>query len=234
MPVFGYPSIYMQKELTFLKHAPAAQPNRITLRQGGFSLVELLVVVAVAMIIGGMCAPLLMNTVNQYQLRAASVDLDNLLQQARMRAVRDNKAYAVASNSANTELFFDLNGNGNLDSGEPVVVLPRGASALRGASGGSNPSLSAATLGFTPQSSGVPVMFNARGTPCVQTTVAGQAACTSWGAPIGGSTSPTPVGFIYYVKSVRGSNTVWAAISISPSGRFRVWSYDNHSQTWSK
>ncbi len=223
----------MQKEFKFVKHASATRRNRTTPRHTGFSLVELLVVVAVAMIIGGMCAPLLMNTVNQYQLRAASVDLDNLLQQARMKAVRDNKAYAVASNTSNTQLFFDLNGNGGWDTGEPVVVLPRGAVALRGASGGSNPSLSAATLGFTPQSSGTPFMFNARGTPCVQTTVAGQSACTSWGAPIGASTSPTPVGFIYYVKSVRGSNTVWAAISVSPSGRFRVWSYDNHSQTWS-
>src|SRR5881398_3707924 len=191
----------MQKEFKFVKHASATRRNRTTPRQTGFSLVELLVVVAVAMIIGGMCAPLLMNTVN--------------------------------TNTSNTQLFFDLNGNGSWDTGEPVVVLPRGAVALRGASGGSNPSLSGATLGFTPQSSGTPVMFNARGTPCVQTTVAGQSACTSWGAPIGASTSPTPVGFIYYVKSVRGSNTVWAAISVSPSGRFRVWSYDNHSQTWS-
>ena len=224
----------MQKEFKFVKHASATRRNRTTPRQTGFSLVELLVVVAVAMIIGGMCVPLLMNTVNQYQLRAASVDLDNLLQQARMKAVRDNKFYTVKTNTSNTQLFFDLNGNGSWDTGEPVVVLPRGAVALRGASGGSNPSLSAATLGFTPQSSGTPVMFNARGTPCVQTTVAGQAACTSWAAPIGGSTSPTPVGFIYYVKSVRGSNTVWAAISISPSGRFRVWSYDNKSKTWSK
>ena len=74
----------MQKEFKFVKHASATRRNRTTPRQTGFSLVELLVVVAVAMIIGGMCAPLLMNTVNQYQLRAASVDLDNLLQQARM------------------------------------------------------------------------------------------------------------------------------------------------------
>src|SRR5437879_13194575 len=123
-----------------------------------------------------MCAPLLMNTVNQYQLRAASVDLDNLLQKARMKAVRDNKAYAVASNTSNTQLFFDLNGNGGWDTGVPVVVLPRAAVALRGASGGSNPRLSAATLGFAPQSSGTPFMFNARGTPCMQTIVAVQTA----------------------------------------------------------
>ena len=126
----------MQKEFKFVKHASATRRNRTTPRQTGFSLVELLVVVAVAMIIGGMCAPLLMNTVNQYQLRAASVDLDNLLQQARMKAVRDNKFYTVKTNTSNTQIFFDLNGNGSWDAGEPVVVLPRGASALPGASGG--------------------------------------------------------------------------------------------------
>src|SRR5438876_1073283 len=170
----------MQKEFKFVKHASATRRNRTTPRQTGFSLVELLVVVAVAMIIGGMCAPLLMNTVNQYQLRAASVDLDNLLQQARMKAVRDNKFYTVKTNTSNTQLFFDLNGNGSWDAGEPVVVLPRGASALPGASGGSNPSLSAATLGFTPQSSGTPIMFNARGTPCLQSAWPPWECCSEW------------------------------------------------------
>src|SRR5207248_700104 len=47
----------MQKEFKFVKHASATRRNRTTPRHTGFSLVELLVVVAVAMIIGGMCGP---------------------------------------------------------------------------------------------------------------------------------------------------------------------------------
>jgi prepilin-type N-terminal cleavage/methylation domain-containing protein len=195
--------------------------DSISRTQRGFSLIELLIVLAVMLIASAITVPLIMTSVSQYRLRTSAVDLNGLLQRARTRAVRDNRTYAVRTAASNTQAYLDLNGNNLLDAGEPMIQLQRGVSL------NTNPGAAAipnATLGFPPQSTTVQVNFNARGTPCVIVN----AVCSSWDSA---GATPNQVGFVYYLQSTSGASTSWVAVSISPSGRFRSWTYYNNT-TW--
>jgi Tfp pilus assembly protein FimT len=175
-----------------------------------------------------MTAPLIMTSVSQYRLRTSAVDLNGLLQRARTRAVQDNRTYAVRTATVTqggltyTQVYLDLNPPNNLlDAGEPMIQLQRNVSLNTSPGTAAIPN---ATLGFSPQSTTTQVSFNARGTPCVIVN----ALCSSWDSA---GATPSQVGFVYYLQSTSGGSTSWAAVSISPSGRFRSWSYYNNS-TW--
>jgi type IV fimbrial biogenesis protein FimT len=193
--------------------------------QSGFTLPELLIVVAIGMIAAAMTIPLFSTAVNQYRLRASAVDLDGLLQRARTRAVRDNRTYTlqtaqvVQGGVASTQVFLDMNGNLQADTnlGEPMIQLQRNVTLV---AGGGVPAIPNASLGFTPQGANAPVSFNARGTPCVVVN----GLCISWDSA---NNAANQVGFVYYLRAPLGSGTSWSAVSIAPSGRFRAWSYNN-------
>ena len=191
--------------------------------QSGFTLPELLIVVAIGMIIASMTIPLLSTAVNQYRLRSSAVDLDGLLQRARTRAVKDNRTYTIQTallvqgGFTYTQVYLDLNGNQALDAGEPSIQLQRNVTLV---TGGGIPAIPNASLGFTPQATTAQVNFSARGTPCV--FVGG--FCSSWDSA---GAAPNQVGFIFYLRAPLGAGTSWSAVSIGPSGRFRAWSYSN-------
>jgi prepilin-type N-terminal cleavage/methylation domain-containing protein len=194
--------------------------------RSGFSLPELLIVVAIGMIAAVMTMPLFSTAVNEYRLRTSAVDLDGLLQRARTRAVRDNRTYTlqtaqlVQGGFTYTQVYLDLNGNATLDAGEPQIQLQRNVS-LRTAG---FPAIPVASLGFTPQAATAQVNFNARGTPCVFVN----GLCISWDSA---GNAPNQVGFVFYLRAPSGAGNSWSAVSIAPSGRFRAWSYSN--ATWS-
>src|SRR5438445_10590523 len=89
------------------------QPIKMMSRktQSGFSLIELLIVVAIAMILMAMTAPLVVGTLNTYYLRQAGTEYANMLQTARMRAVQDDQYYDVTekygSQAAGVSNAFD-------------------------------------------------------------------------------------------------------------------------------
>jgi prepilin-type N-terminal cleavage/methylation domain-containing protein len=195
--------------------------------RSGFSLPELLIVVAIGMIAAVMTMPLFSTAVNQYRLRTSAVDLDGLLQRARTRAVRDNRTYTlqtaqlVQGGFTYTQVYLDLNGNQALDAGEPEIQFQRNVTTV---TGGGIPAIPNASLGFTPQATNAQVNFNARGTPCVFVN----GICSSWDSA---GNAPNQVGFVYYLRAPLGSGNSWSAVSIAPSGRFRAWSYN--SGVWS-
>ena len=195
--------------------------------QSGFTLLELLIVVAIGMIAAAMTMPLFNTAVNQYRLRTSAVDLDGLLQRARSRAVKDNRSYALQTAQVvqgaftYTQVYLDLNGNATLDPGEPQIQLQRNVSLV---TGGGIPAIPVATPGFTPQATTAQVNFSARGTPCVLVN----GLCISWDS---NGAAPNQVGFVYYLRAPLSAGNSWSAVSIAPSGRFRAWSYSN--ATWS-
>src|SRR5436309_14777723 len=65
----------------------------------GFSLIELLIVVAIGMIAAAMALPLVSNAVNQIHLSSLATDYANLLQRARMRAGQDDTYYQIKTQS---------------------------------------------------------------------------------------------------------------------------------------
>jgi len=194
----------------------------------GFSLIELLIVLAISLIATVVAIPLIGNTVAQYRLRSSAVDLDTFLQRVRVMSLRDNRTYYIRTASdtsggfSYTRVYVDANSNTVWDPGPPAelsIELQRDIALA--APGTPVPN---ATLGFTPQtiSTVVPAGFNSRGLPCFNNPCASSVL-------VGGV--PTQVGYVYYLQSGSGATGRWAAVSISPSGRMRSWNYGG--STWS-
>ena len=68
----------------------------------GFSLIEVLLVVALLATVGAMTIPLVLNTTNQIRLQANARQVERELQGARMKAVRSNRAIRVRFNCPST------------------------------------------------------------------------------------------------------------------------------------
>ena len=68
----------------------------------GFSLIEVLLVVALLATVGAMAIPLVLNTTAQIRLSANARQVERELQSARMKAVRSNRAIRVRFNCPTT------------------------------------------------------------------------------------------------------------------------------------
>ncbi len=195
-------------------------------RQGGFSTIEMLIVVIVLMIVTAIAIPNMMNAIADIKLRASANSVSGLLQQARLMAVQKNSLYTVRANGTNRAYIdsipspptaADGSGNGSFDTTEPMVQL--GGTSQFAQTG--NPAFNNALLGaYTPITGDSPlrVSFNARGLPCVPNG----SGCSTNGP--GG-----PVAFLYFITDLRPIGG-WAAVSVSPSGRVKVWYYNG--TTW--
>ncbi len=190
-------------------------------RKRGFTLVELMIVVAIMMVVTAIAMPSIITSVSSYRLRSSASGLAGAFQKTRMQAVSDDRWYPMAMVTAGgqTYVFGDLSTppNGTLDPGKEtqlISYLPRGT-AIDNAGAPPNTSMN---LEFTP-TTGLPA-FNARGLPC---TITG-GTCrpqTATGGAEGWS------GYICYLRQARPlGGASWAAITVSPAGRIRVWSWN--------
>jgi len=198
---------------------PASNTQRKT---QGFTLLELMLVVAVIVILAAATVPRLMNTVNDISLRYAASDLSGLLQTARMQAVRRNTFYTVQSaviGGGQTSYFIDIPKSGIYAAGDPVLPLNPSITVCQGAlCGAPNGAAFLAGLNFAVNPGIEAPSFNARGLPCF----AAAAACPQ-----------TPgQGFVIFMSKPNNTGNVpWTAVVINPSGRIQLWSCDNVG-TW--
>jgi prepilin-type N-terminal cleavage/methylation domain-containing protein len=221
--------------------------------QSGFSLIELLIVCAIALIAIGMATPLILNAMKTYRLRQAGTNYANLLQTGRMRAVQDDQYYPVlidaaasnacASVSSNSACAcVDLNRNGTCDgssansSAEPVVLFdptiqPQSYSSAPSTTNLQNQYLpstcgtNAACVGVDPNTVPIGPAFGPRSLPCY---VSGSTCAYITSNGINGS-SNVPVAFEIYLKNTQ--TNAWEAVTVSPAGRIREWYYNSNS-TW--
>lgn len=112
----------------------AAQPLRPARRQRGFTLVELLAVMAVAVILAGTALPALRGLVRSVQLTSATNDLFASLMLARSEAVKRNDRVAMCKSSNGVAcdttggweqgwiVFHDADNDGARDPAEAVLM----------------------------------------------------------------------------------------------------------------
>jgi prepilin-type N-terminal cleavage/methylation domain-containing protein len=200
-------------------------------REDGFSMIEMVVVVAIGLVLSAMAIPQIKNAMDSFKLRNATVELSGLVQQARSRSVQDNKQYPVyfdTSVSGTIRAFVDVPISGTIDTTkDPIVswgpeITPQTAAAAASALGtaalktaflGSNASL--ATV-YDGSSSSSPVTFTPMGVPCSVVS----SVCNSWS---------NPIAYWIFLKDAR--NSQWEAITITPAGKIQKWTYAN--STWS-
>lgn len=216
----------------------------------GFTLVEMLLVCAIAMVMAAMSAPLVMNITNTYRLRAAGGEFANLLQTARVRAVTlDSYEPVYASTSAlygsNFNAFIDLNQKGgatgtyaNTPISEPgisfstAVVIKAASSAPQVANlqnqylNGASASSVAINQNTWVGSNTAVVTFGARGLPCYLTS----APPTNGGGTCAYSITNKPIAFEIYLQNQNTGQ--WEAVTVNPAGRIREWRYDTTSTAW--
>lgn len=138
----------------------------------GFSLIEMLVVIAILLILAAFSVPTLMNTISDVNLRYSATNLSGLLQTARIQAVRRNTFYGIvptALANGDTGYFVNLQG-GTYVAGNPMVPVGSQIQVFQGiGSGAPNEGAFVAGLGFAVVPGGTVPSFNARGLPCSPT-----------------------------------------------------------------
>jgi len=201
----------------------ATRPGEGRASQAGFTLAELLVVASIIALVVGMSIPTLSRAIDNAKLKAAAQTLVSVYQDARLRATQQNMPYEVlvsAAGVAPAQVCVDLNGDGVCNGNDPVTPVPGGVLVNNN---GAPSGLTASVLGFLPVNTEISFMhdqnndlvpgpaWNGMGVPCQRSS----------------STSPcAAVGWVQYLQLPRsGGDTLYAAISVSPTGRIRTWTY---------
>jgi type II secretory pathway pseudopilin PulG len=198
-------------------------------RIGGFSLVELLIVVFVVMVVGAITVPNVLLAVSNIRLRSSAGDLAGLMQQARILAAKNNPTtpidvYPVRYGIRNGAqiAYVDLNGDGAWSSAvavngvtlsEPLIefsgtVVPA-AGAPSGGGGQPGPYVLAGDTGTGSYDNTYTMAYTSRGFPCDYTS---PPTCST----------PAAKYFVYYLTDTRVGGAGWAAVVVTKAGRTKV------------
>ncbi len=195
-------------------------------REAGFSLLELIIVMAIILIIAAMAFPKIQAATEGMKLRATITDIDGMLQQARIQAVRANKSYTMRTiapaGTSGTILYIDTPvagnaaGNSTLDANEPSIELPTNTTISDGTGGPATlpPNATAASI----KANAVTLSFNERGLPCNNPP-----GCTN-----------ANISFLIYFQQTRPTGTSgWGAITVTPAGRIKAYTWTGGAAgTW--
>src|SRR6266481_4383050 len=174
-------------------------------QQSGFSLIELIMVMAIMLVMAAIALPTMNYAIKDYRLRATASSLKYVFQQGRFQSVKNNTMYSIvsaASPGGGTRVFVDLNNSGTWDGVEAAVDIPSSISLQTNANSPSNSTMSLTNAsGYTNGMTSVSVNFNSRGLPCT-----------------GSNPCNTTKGYVLYLQDSTRTNG-FAAVSITPAGR---------------
>jgi prepilin-type N-terminal cleavage/methylation domain-containing protein len=193
-------------------------------RHSGFSLIELLIVVSIALIAAALIVPNMQTTMRGVRLRGSGSDYANMLQQSRMRAIQDDRFYSVQwafdTPTQAWYAFTDLQGTGIYAQGDPRMIFAAGVQPQPFSSG---PALTNLKSQFLPPGNQAQNSVNTTGWPTIGPR---GLPCTTTGGACG---SVTPTSYITFMQNTEGG--AWEAVTITPAGRIRQWTYNG--TTWS-
>jgi prepilin-type N-terminal cleavage/methylation domain-containing protein len=116
--------------------------------RNGFSLVELVLSLAVLLVITTLAIPVVVRSLQGYQLSSTASQLAGMLKFAKFDAIRQNTKVScqIKQSGTNWLVWVDSNGNGVADGAEPQMIIG-GIFTLLPASSVPNPSPITTTLG---------------------------------------------------------------------------------------
>jgi prepilin-type N-terminal cleavage/methylation domain-containing protein len=211
--------------------------------QQGFTLLEILIVVAIILIMAAVAAPYIIRSVRRLQATTSARSIATILQTARYEAIKRNQRVAtlwVAGSATQGSTYgVDINGNGAIDTNEPYTVLSPRSDFFYSWSPGSYFPL------VYPWSNGLPADYTVVGCPGGYSFFDGSFQSGSYFAltfsPQGtvvtnasGAWQLSPT--IQGVQLMRG--TWWDTdyefylITVTPSGTIKLWWLSNAEWTW--
>jgi len=171
--------------------------------QFGYSLVEMVMTLAIGLILVSVALPILVGAIQGYRLNSIAQQTADLIELTRYTAIRRNATVSLhkAAQNGSSVFYIDLNGNGTLDAGEPLVVVPNDMQFANGQA-------------LTPDSAstGLPnvqdftdtIQFDYRGTV---------------NYPPGSGTGPYFLAVGYALQTQYG----YRAITVIPMGQTKIW-----------
>ena len=189
-------------------------------REKGFSLVELIIVLAIIVIIVLIAIPQISRISASLKIDASGHSVASLLQQARLKAVHDNSPAYGQYSAATNIVYVNKDGTSAFATGDPDVAV---SSSLKFQTAGlpdhaqlDNYLGATGTAGGPSPQIGTAVGFNARGLPCVQNAT--PTVClqkdTSGAIPV----------FEWFMSDVHGN---WEAVTVTAAGRIKAWRLSN-------
>ncbi|HET7106025.1 MAG TPA: GspH/FimT family pseudopilin [Candidatus Acidoferrum sp.] len=183
-------------------------------RVSGFSLAELVVAMAMAMILMAVGLPYFLRAYRSYQLSSAATQMADILRLTRYEAIRLNKVAAClirpdpGDPTMTNASMTDANGNALTGLGSRVVLLGSGGNLVNpGSVPGASSLPSAAALGATTPTAippgGGTVQFDARG------------AVTSGNVTV------------VYLNAAGSPESGYRAVLLMPSGSIQIWTGDS-------
>ena len=169
----------------------------------GYSLVEMMVTLAVGLILVSVALPTMISAIQSYRLNSTAQQIANLMELTRYTAIRRNavETLQMAVINGSTIFYIDLNGNGTLDPNEPIVMLPTDMQLANNQPLTPGPS----SLGFAPtQNFTSQISFDYRGT-----------VNYSGGSPI--------AAYFLTVGYINQAQYGCRAITVTPMGQTKVW-----------
>ena len=183
----------------------------------GYSLVEIILAVSIIGVLAAIAIPNTVIAIANMRLRGAASDFSALVQQARTTATQSNKTRTILFGlPTGNGAYVDVNGNGQYDSGEPMIQFGGTANNVAAPGG----------------AIGKPSNLDAAGGPLGWTATAGNLSFNSRGLPCNASSSPcaTNVNYIFYFNDVRYfSRSGWSAVSVTAAGHPKQWWWNGSS-----
>jgi prepilin-type N-terminal cleavage/methylation domain-containing protein len=202
----------------------------------GFSLLELMIVVAIMLVVAAYAIPIWTTSIRTSKIRGSETSYAGLLQLARTRAVNDDRYYSVyiklAAGNNPQMAYVDIypqNANGTSGNGptgnfvvgppaDPMVTLspeavPQTALAAPNTANLYNSFCGACALAIINNTAPT---WGPDGLPCATAISAGGTGlvCNSAGGP---------VAYVAFFQSA--TNQEWDAVTVSPAGRIKTWYY---------
>jgi prepilin-type N-terminal cleavage/methylation domain-containing protein len=208
-------------------------------RARGFSLVELMIVVAIILVVSAMALPSMARSITTIRLRGAANTISGMIQKTRIEAVRTNRIMVLRQSTLSdgvTPVFWvdgaipqnstTSSQNNRLDNFEPQAMISK---EVQMQTSGYPSFDSNALLGYTSSPSSAPfnLAFNQRGLPCTPNSSSG----TITSCPLTGisSTSTSTSSYQYFFKLTSPFGDQWATVTVTPAGRVRTWVWNGSS-----